>query len=110
MPSLRRQTAQGTSALPQISRGTFDGVALHLSTSNLEAIEQLGVGVPHYDRPALAPRILHLGVGGFHRAHMALYADELAEGGGDWAIRGIGLLDADRRMASVLDSQDHLYT
>jgi mannitol 2-dehydrogenase len=85
-------------------------VAVSLSTSNLEAIERLGVGVPHYDRSALVPRILHLGVGGFHRAHMALYTDELAEGGGDWAIRGIGLLDTDRRMASVLESQDHLYT
>lgn len=92
------------------SRGTFDGVTLRLSTSNLEAIEHLGVGVPHYDRAALAPRILHLGVGGFHRAHMALYTDELAEGGGDWGIRGVGLLDTDRRMASVLESQDHLYT
>jgi mannitol 2-dehydrogenase len=92
------------------SRGKFDGVTLRLSTSNLDSIERLGVGVPHYDRRALAPRIVHLGVGGFHRAHMALYTDELAEGGGDWAIRGIGLLDADRRMAGVLESQDHLYT
>jgi len=85
-------------------------VALRLSTSNLDAIERSGVRVPHYDRRALAPRIVHLGVGGFHRAHMALYTDELAERGGDWAIRGIGLLDSDRRMASVLDAQDHLYT
>jgi mannitol 2-dehydrogenase len=85
-------------------------VALRLSTSNLDAIERLGVRVPHYDRRALAPRIVHLGVGGFHRAHMALYTDELAERGGNWAIRGIGLLDADRRMAEVLGSQDHLYT
>jgi mannitol 2-dehydrogenase len=91
-------------------RGTFARVTLRLATSNLEAIERLGVGVPHYDRQSLAPRILHLGVGGFHRAHMALYTDELAEGGGDWGIRGIGLLDTDRPMASVLESQDHLYT
>jgi mannitol 2-dehydrogenase len=83
---------------------------VRLSTSNLDAIERMGVGVPHYDRRALAPRIVHLGVGGFHRAHMALYTDELAEGGGDWAIRGIGLLEADRRMAEVLSSQDYLYT
>src|SRR5262249_58185133 len=41
---------------------------------------------------------------------MALYTDELAEDGGDWGIKGIGLLDSDRRMASVLDSQEHLYT
>jgi mannitol 2-dehydrogenase len=83
---------------------------VRLSTSTLDSVERLGVPVPHYDRRALAPRILHLGVGGFHRAHMALYTDELAEAGGDWAIRGVGLLDGDRRMASVLESQDHLYT
>jgi mannitol 2-dehydrogenase len=85
-------------------------MALLLSTSTLAAIEALGVGVPHYDRGALAPRILHLGVGGFHRAHLARYVDELAEGGGDWAIRGVGLLEHDRTMADVLDAQDHLYT
>ena len=86
------------------------GVTLRLSTSSLEAIERGGIPVPHYDRAALTPRILHIGVGGFHRAHMALYVDELAEAGGGWGIRGIGLLDADRRIASVLESQDHLYT
>ena len=80
---------------------------MRVSTANLDAIEHLGTTVPHYDRSALAPRILHLGVGGFHRAHMALYTDELAESSGDWGIRGIGLLDADRRMASVLQAQDH---
>jgi mannitol 2-dehydrogenase len=80
--------------------------ALRPTTANLSAIEALGVPVPHYDRAALDPRILHLGVGGFHRSHMALYTDEL----GDWAIRGVGLLDADRRMADALASQDCLYT
>jgi mannitol 2-dehydrogenase len=85
-------------------------VTLRLSTSNLEAIERRGVAVPKYDRAALTPRILHIGVGGFHRAHMALYTDELAQAGGTWGIRGIGLLDVDRRIASVLESQDHLYT
>jgi mannitol 2-dehydrogenase len=92
------------------SRGTVERVALRLSMANLESIERLGVAVPHYDRTALAARILHIGVGGFHRAHLALYTDELAEGGADWAIRGVGLLDADRRMATVLQSQDRLYT
>jgi mannitol 2-dehydrogenase len=85
-------------------------VALSLSTATLDEIESLGVPVPRYNRRALAPRILHLGVGGFHRAHMALYTDELASAGGDWGIRGLGLLEADRRMASVLEAQDHLYT
>jgi mannitol 2-dehydrogenase len=81
-----------------------------LSTSNLGAIRALGVPVPRYDRSALAPRILHVGVGGFHRAHMALYTDDVAVGGSDWGIHGVGLLDGDRRIADVLRAQEHLYT
>jgi mannitol 2-dehydrogenase len=81
-----------------------------LRSSNLDAIWELGLPVPRYDRNGLAPRILHIGVGGFHRAHMALYTDEVAASGGDWGIRGVGLLDADRPMADVLAGQDHLYT
>jgi mannitol 2-dehydrogenase len=41
---------------------------------------------------------------------MALYTDEVAADGSDWGIRGVGLLDADRRMADALGAQDHLYT
>ena len=64
-----------------------------LSTATLADVEALGVPTPRYDRAALAPRILHLGVGGFHRAHLALYVHELAEAGGDWGIRGLGMLE-----------------
>ena len=85
-------------------------MTLRLSTSNLEAIGHRGIRVPRYDRAALTPRILHIGVGGFHRAHLALYTDDLAEAGEGWGIRGVGLLDADRRIAAVLEAQDHLYT
>ena len=81
-----------------------------LSTATLPNIETLGVPTPRFERAALAPRILHLGVGGFHRAHLALYVHELAAAGGDWGICGLGRLEADRCMASVLASQDHLYT
>ena len=63
-----------------------------------------------YDRTSLVPRILHLGVGGFHRSHMALYTDDLAAQGNDWGIRGAGLLDSDRKMAAALASQEYLYT
>jgi mannitol 2-dehydrogenase len=81
-----------------------------LATASLPAIAELGVPVPTYDRARLVPRIVHLGVGGFHRAHMALYVDELAANGSDWGIRGVGLLEGDRRMADALAPQDHLYT
>jgi mannitol 2-dehydrogenase len=79
-------------------------------SSSLDAIGALGLPIPRYDRNALEPRILHLGVGGFHRAHMALYTDEVAAAGGHWGIHGVGLLDADRRIADILGRQDHLYT
>jgi mannitol 2-dehydrogenase len=81
-----------------------------LRAANLDAIGALDVPTPRYERNALVPRILHLGVGGFHRAHMALYTEEAAADGGDWGIRGAGLLNADRRIADVLRAQDHLYT
>ena len=85
-------------------------MTIALAERNLDEIAALGVPVPGYDRRALSPKILHVGVGGFHRAHMALYTDEVAASGGDWGICGAGLLDADRRMADALGRQDHLYT
>ncbi|MCW3064501.1 MAG: mannitol dehydrogenase, partial [Solirubrobacterales bacterium] len=69
-----------------------------------------GVPVPAYDRGDLAPRIVHVGVGGFHRAHLALYVHELASAGEDWGIVGLGLLAQDAEMAAALRPQDHLYT
>jgi len=83
---------------------------IDLTARTLGEISARGVAVPRYDRSALRPRILHVGVGGFHRAHLALYTHELAEAASDWGIRGLGLLEADRRMEDVLRSQDYLYT
>jgi mannitol 2-dehydrogenase len=83
---------------------------LDLGEGTLGEIGARGVPVPRYDRTKLRPRILHIGVGGFHRAHLALYTHEMAAVGSDWGIRGLGLLDADRRMEAVLRSQDRLYT
>jgi len=81
-----------------------------VAEKTLPEIAKRGVATPTYDRRSLTPAILHVGVGGFHRAHMAVYTDEVAAAGGRWGIRGVGLLDADRRMADTLSSQDHLYT
>src|SRR5437899_1614447 len=68
------------------------------------------VQVPSYDRQQLQPSIIHLGVGGFHRAHQAVYLDDLAGMGGKWGERGIGLLPQDRGMAEALVPQGGLYT
>ena len=81
-----------------------------VNASNLGEIASRGIPVPDYDRAQLQPRIVHIGVGGFHRAHMALYTDELAALGSTWGIRGVGLLAADSHMASSLRAQDHLYS
>jgi mannitol 2-dehydrogenase len=74
------------------------------------ALGEMTVPVPEFDRRGLVPRILHVGVGGFHRAHMARYTDEAAAAGDDWGICGIGLLAADAGIAEALRRQDHLYT
>ncbi|MCA1599952.1 MAG: mannitol dehydrogenase family protein, partial [Chloroflexi bacterium] len=67
------------------------------------------VDVPTYDRAALTPAIVHLGVGGFHRAHQAVYLDDLARRGvTDWGEVGVGLHHRD--MQDALAPQDYLYT
>jgi mannitol 2-dehydrogenase len=85
--------------------------ARSLNEANLTAIVA-PVVIPTYDRRQLRPAIVHLGVGGFHRAHQAVYLDDLAERRitSVWGERGVGLLPSDRRMAEALTPQDYLYT
>jgi mannitol 2-dehydrogenase len=68
--------------------------------------------VPSYDRDLVTAGVVHIGVGGFHRAHQAMYHDRLMnEGAGlHWGICGVGIMPADRRMQQVLGPQDGLYT
>ena len=68
--------------------------------------------VPTYDRSRVTPGVVHFGVGGFHRAHQAMYHDRMMTEGMalDWGICGVGVLAADRRMKQALDAQDGLYT
>ena len=69
------------------------------------------VGTPAYDRSAVSAGIVHFGVGAFHRAHQAMFIDDiLARGFTDWAIRGVGVLEADRAVRDALRAQDNLYT
>jgi mannitol 2-dehydrogenase len=66
---------------------------------------------PAYDRAAARSGVVHLGVGGFHRSHQAVYFDRLlARGHGDWGITGVGVLAADRGLHEALRAQDGLYT
>jgi mannitol 2-dehydrogenase len=69
------------------------------------------VELPQYDRSAVTTSVVHFGVGGFHRAHQAMYLDGVLAGGEmRWGICGVGVLESDRAMRDALDAQDHLYT
>ncbi len=79
-----------------------------------QALASLDIAGPGYDRSRLRPGIVHVGVGGFHRAHQAMYVDALLDGGDqdayDWGIFGVGVMAGDARMRDVLKAQDGLYT
>ncbi|OBK77498.1 mannitol dehydrogenase family protein [Mycobacterium sp. 1164985.4] len=74
-------------------------------------LAQLPSDKPTYDRSGISVGIVHFGVGGFHRAHQAMYVDRLLEKGlaKEWGIAGVGVMPADRKMADVMASQDGLY-
>lgn len=70
------------------------------------------VAIPYYDREKISAGIVHFGVGNFHRAHQAMYLDDLLTMGEarDWGICGVGLLPGDARMRDVMQAQNGLYT
>src|SRR5258708_5673481 len=84
---------------------------IKLSQENLATIGAK-VRVPRYDRRKVGQSIMHIGVGGFHRAHQAVYAEDLFHQHGDlqWGLCGVGLLLQDAHMRDVMREQDCLYT
>jgi len=85
----------------------LDAAAIR-SESVQASFRKAGVSVPDYDIGAVTPGIVHLGIGAFHRAHMAAYVDSLLANHPDWAIIGASLRRPDTRDA--LAPQDFLYT
>jgi len=82
---------------------------LQLNAQNLAGFPD-NVVVPKYDRSNLKMEIVHIGVGGFHRSHLAYYVHQLLKGDAASALCGIGLREADNNIHEVLKAQDHLYT
>ncbi|SES26592.1 fructuronate reductase/mannitol 2-dehydrogenase [Lentzea xinjiangensis] len=65
--------------------------------------------VPTYDRSALVAGVVHIGAGSFHRAHQAVYFDELARRGATgWGVVAVGVHRPE--ITDVLDEQDNLFT
>ena len=62
-----------------------------LSRLGVESLSAVPAGVrrPAFDRDALAPAIVHLGLGAFARAHLAAVND--AAGDAPWGIHGVSL-------------------
>jgi len=78
-----------------------------LSLSALAALPS-NVARPVYDRAKVTPGIVHLGIGAFHRAHMAVYVEQLLATDPHWGIVGASLRRPDTKEA--LAPQDGLYT
>jgi mannitol 2-dehydrogenase len=71
------------------------------------------ISAPSYDLTRVLPGIVHVGLGGFHRAHFARYTHDLMTidpGALGWGIVGSGLRASDKALLEILRLQDGLYT
>lgn len=67
------------------------------------------VARPGYDRAALTPGIVHLGLGAFHRAHQAVYTQRALQAEfGPWGIVAVNLRSPEP--VEALAAQDGLYS
>jgi mannitol 2-dehydrogenase len=80
----------------------------HLDLENLPP-SVLG---PDYVRSGVIPGIAHIGVGAFHRAHLAVYIEACLSDADQrgWGLLGINLLERDKDLARALQDQDNLYS
>ena len=97
----RRATSIRTAAKRDSDRSAFDRwIRIHERQTFRRRTRRTcppGVAVPNYRRSDLSAGIVHFGVGNFHRAHQAVYLDDLFNAGRDhdWAIVGAGVRDPD---------------
>ncbi len=78
----------------------------HLSAATLQYIPP-AVRRPRYDRGNVAPGIVHIGPGAFHRVHQAWYAEQWLETDPRWGITAVSLRS--RTLRDALQDQDWLY-
>ncbi len=85
--------------------------SIRLNNANLRNLRS-EVAKPAYDRSQLRQHTAHMGIGGFHRAHQAVYLDDLLalQDMERWGECGLGVLRSDDRMRDALRGQDCLYT
>lgn len=85
---------------------------MQLNSKNIDYICQKNTQVKNYKKPDCNSKILHFGVGGFHRAHQAIYTAEAMGNTNDysWGITGVGILESDKYMYDCLSDQDFNYS
>ena len=69
-----------------------------------------GVNRPVYDRAALQPGIVHLGIGAFARAHLLPPPEEAIAASGDWRWGVVGVSLRQPNTRDALEPQHGLYT
>ena len=86
-------------------------MAVSLHATALDSLPQ-GIDAPSYDRAGITAGIAHIGVGAFHRAHLAMYTHHTLSDPAmhAWGILGINLLEHDRPLAEALKAQQGLYS
>ncbi|CAI4053731.1 hypothetical protein SUVZ_15G3720 [Saccharomyces uvarum] len=85
--------------------------ATSLNAKTLKSFQST-LPVPTYPREGVKQGIVHLGVGAFHRSHLAVFMQRLMQEHNvkDWSICGVGLMKADAPMRDAMDAQNCLYT
>ena len=110
----KAQSCRIATRLKEVELRRYDAVSIppRLRRSLLDNLP-VRMGRPSFHPAAVRPGIVHLGLGGFCRAHTARYTHDLMNQHGEalqWGIIGTGLMPADRRMRDALVPQDALYT
>lgn len=80
-----------------------------LSLATLAGTDDPRVRLPVYPNLALAPGVVHLGLGAFHRAHQAMVFDSLLQRGDPrWSVFAVAMRST--HWAQTLSAQDGLYS
>lgn len=85
---------------------------MQLNSQNITEIIRNNSDITIFNKPSSTDKIVHFGVGGFHRAHQVIYTAQAMEQANDnsWGITGVGILESDKYMADCLKEQDYNYT
>ena len=89
----------------------YDKQEMIISDRSLDSLKKKGISVPSYDRGALKPSIVHIGMGHFHRSHFLTYLDMLLRSGAyDGGVFEVDIIPSDRAFIDAFREQDYLYS